>query len=161
MKVLVVYGTNSGGTQVAAEVVAQYYENRRYEVRLCSADKVGSDDLAGYDLIVFGSCTWEQVTSKGKLEGQMQQHFLVLKEKLRTHEFHGKKFALFALGDISYTSYCAAAGHLEEMVKELKGEHIGPTLCINGFFADVDKHREQIRKWSGEIERLLSGNNRA
>lgn len=155
MRALILFGTNSGGTQEVAELVAEVLRSRRHRVMVARASEVEPARLANHDLVVFGSCTWELVTSKGSSEGQLSEDFIAFVKKVSGRTFPSQRFAVFALGDRRYLRFCAAADHLEALVAKLQGTKIGPTLRIDGYFFRLTERRAQVRTWAETIAASL------
>ncbi len=151
MHVLVVYGTNSGGTKEVAELVALDFAKAGHSVSMKSAEYTVPADLDGYDCVVLGSCTWEKILPTKRFEGQLQQHMGALRDKLKGVDLSGKKLAIFGLGDSSYTNFCIAATHLEVLVKESKATQVGPTLRVDSYFFDQEANRKRIKDWADQL----------
>ena len=155
MKILIIYGTNSSSARVASEALQEVWSHAGHEVALRSAHDAQPEELNICDLIVFGSCTWELITPKRRFEGQLQQHFIEFKKRLAGKTFPGKKFAVFGLGDSSYTNFCIAANHLEVLVKQIGGTQVGPTLRVDSFFFDQEANEKKIRSWAHTVLKLM------
>lgn len=156
MNIFLVYGTNSSGTALAAEAITNRLREAGHQVTIQHARETTPDDLRKpADLIILGSCTWERFTPEGKrLEGELQQHMYTL---VHAADVNPKQsFALFGLGDSSYTDFCAAADHLEEAVKGWMGRLIIPTLRIDSYFFDLTKNRKRIEDWATDLIQKLS-----
>lgn len=151
MRILIAYGTNSGGTLVTAECMKDVFERHQHIVDLIRADLVDPDSFNTYDLIILGSCTWEVVTPQHRFEGALQEHVLSLKNKLKGKTYPDKKFAVYALGDSSYTSFCSAANHLVALVRQLKGQLIGEVLRIDKFFYKLNENRSTVSGWTQKL----------
>lgn len=151
MKATIIYGTNAGSTREAALVVQNVLVQHGVDVRVLSAADTQADDLRGADLVVFGSCTWDALSEDGRLEGQMQQHFLELRARLGGQKFSGQRFAVFGLGDRSYTEFCAAADKLVAFVQELGGVVIAQPLRIDGYFFRLDENQRLVEEWARSI----------
>lgn len=155
MKILLVYGTNSGGTLQAAEQMAGVWTGKKHAVALVRADEADPTSFPGYDLVVFGSCTWGHVENGKWLDGQLQHHFLDLKARLANQRFPNTKFALYGLGDESYSKRCGAADELEKLVQSLDGQPVGTTLRILGYYYDLAANEARARDWAESILRAL------
>ncbi len=151
MKILILYGTNSGGTLLAAKQFAKLAEAKGHRVRLEQADAVAPKELKRFDLVVLGSCTWEDVESGKRLEGQLQFHMAKFAERLKGKTFRSSSFAVFGLGDHLYTDLAAAANHLEALVQRVQGHLIGRPLKILGYFNDQANQDARIRAWAESI----------
>lgn len=144
---MIVYATNSGGTYFAAQKVQEILQKKGYEVALVEAHEVTPETLSEFDLIVFGSNSWNY----NNAEGQYHTHFFLLAEKLKNKKYPGKKFAVFALGDASYLQFAGAAQHLEKLVKSIGGTLVVPSLKINRFYADQEEKEQIIADWAVQI----------
>ena len=155
MKVLLVYATNSNGTQQVAEIIAAELQEKKHQVMVKRAYEPGAEQFADYDLVLLGSCTWERFEGKKRLEGELQQHMYELVQHMQTASFPKKKFALFGLGDSSYTDFCAAVDHLEKFVDHLGGTQVTKPLRIEGFFFDLDANRQRAAEWGKNLAAQL------
>ncbi len=151
MNVLLVYATNSSGTQAVSEIIGQAMRQAGHRVVTKRAYEPGANDFIHYDLVILGSCTWERFDGKVRLEGQLQQHMYALVQQLQGHTFRQQKFAVFGLGDSSYTSFCAAADHLEKFVQHLGGTTLVPTLRIDSYFFDLIENRRRAEDWAQKL----------
>lgn len=151
MKILVVYGTNSGGTLQAGEIMAEVFKTKKHACTLVRADEVNPETFGKYGLVVFGSCSWGRMENGKWLDGQLQYHWLDLKNRLTGKKFPKTKFALYGLGDESYEKKCGAADELEKLLKELEGIKVGPTLRILGFYYDLEANEILVRNWAETI----------
>ncbi len=156
MTILIVYGTNSGGTKEVAEYIAQECSATGYTIKIQSAEYTTPEDLKGYDCLLLGSCTWEMITPTKRFEGQLQQHMAKLREGLKGMTMPGQKIGIFALGDSTYTNFCIAANHLEALVKQMQATQVGETLRIDSYFFDVIKNRAQVQAWTKRLLQALN-----
>jgi len=87
-KGIVIYYSRTGNTKEMAEIIAKSMNDTGLQTDCKSVDKVGADDLLGYDAIVIGSPTYygnmagpikelidETVTFHGKLDGKVGASF--------------------------------------------------------------------------------------
>lgn len=150
MNTLIIYGTNSGGTLEAAELIRDTLASSGHTVAIKNANGAEPADLTGHQLVVFGSCTWELVGDKERLEGQLQQDWLSFRDRLGVTTTPNQKYAVFGLGDSSFAHFCAAADHLEEIVKKLGGTLVQPSLRIDGFYFQPD-NRQIVIDWAKKL----------
>lgn len=151
MRILIAYASNSSGAQQVADLVGDILTTAGHTVTVKRASESGAEDFDSYDLIVLGSCTWERFEGKKRLDGQLQQHMFDLVGKMKEQLFPKKQFAIFGLGDSTYTHFCAAADHLEKFVANLGGTLAIPTLRIDRFFFDLENNRHQAEDWAKKI----------
>ncbi len=111
MSIAVVYGSSTGNTQSAAELIAE----KIGDAEVLDIADTSPDDLNGYDKLILGSSTWG--------EGEFQDDW----EDFDWDDVNleGKTVALFGMGDQeSYAEeYCNALGLLYEKVTE-KGANV-------------------------------------
>jgi flavodoxin long chain len=93
MKIGVFYGSTSYGTKEAAELV---FDELRLQASGASVELVNvarrkAEDLAPYDLVVFGTSTWGS--------GGLQHDWDAFIWELKRADLAGKSVAVFALGD--------------------------------------------------------------
>lgn len=151
MKILLTYGTNSSGTQAVSASISDALIAAGHKVVMKRAYEDGAGDFKHYDIIILGSCTWERFEGKQHLEGQLQQHMHVLTEQLTGQKYRKQKFAIFGLGDSSYTDFCAAANKLETFVHGIQGQIFFPTLRIDSYFFDLEKNRQRVEEWATQL----------
>lgn len=154
MKVLIIYATNSGGTFIASEVVREIFQNRGHRVTILPALEADPDEMARHDLVILGSCSWEYHDEGKRLDGQLQEHFMKFRERAAGKTYPGIQFAVFGLGDSTYSNFCGSIKHLEGFVRELQGSLVGKPLCIDGFFYHQQENIDIICSWAKEIHGL-------
>ncbi|MBI3572584.1 MAG: flavodoxin family protein [Candidatus Kerfeldbacteria bacterium] len=152
MHVLIVYATNSSGTRQAAEIAADVLEKKGHTVTVQRAQDTEAEHISAADFVVLGSCTWEKIMPDGKRsEGELQQYMDDLKQRLKDQKFPGKRFAVFGLGDSSYSDFCAAAPMMEFMIHAWGGTLKAPTLKIDGFFFHLPENRQRVKDWADHV----------
>lgn len=152
MKILVVYATNSGGTEEVCEIVRDVLVNAGHVVMLQRASSTKPEDLGVRDLTILASGTWEHITKEGiRQESALESEWLSLREQSREHRTAGKHFAVIGLGDTRYTHFAAAADHLEGLVKIMGGVLVGLPLRVDGFFFHLGETRKQVRAWADAL----------
>lgn len=157
MNILLIYATNSSGTLVASELIRDTLQNQKHDVTMKRANQVELADLkAKFDLVILGSCTWGRVIDHRWVQGQLQDHLFELRAKLIKANLllPGHKFAVFALGDSSYTEFGAAADKLVAMVNDLGGELVAEPLKIDGWFFHQEDNEKKLAAWT---KRLAAG----
>lgn len=142
-KILIVYGSTTGNTEMVAEQIMDHLEAHN-PVMQDVAD-TQSEDLEKYDAIIMGSSTWD--------DGLLQTDFREFAKNLSA-DLSNKKIAVFGLGDSSYPDFCEAASLLEELVAKQGGELIIESLKIDGF-PDEEENEEKIKVWSETIASKL------
>lgn len=161
MKVVVLYGTNTGYSQGVAEKIGKGF----YGAIVEDISKYDINDLDDFDLIILGSSTF----GFGDLCDDWEDKI----EELGNLELDGKKIGLFATGDqYGYSdSFVGAMAHLYEKANSTGATVIGFTSTdgyehddseaeIDGKFVglaiDEDNQSEltdsRIEKWIAQLK---------
>ena len=142
-KVLIVYGSTTGNTEMVAEQIMDLLEDSNPEMK--DVADVSPNDFEQYDLMIWGSSTWD--------DGLLQADF---REFVEDNELNlsGKKIAVFGLGDSSYPDFCEAAALLEEVVSKSGGELLLESLKLDGF-PDEEENEEKVKIWCSNIRKKI------
>lgn len=152
MKILVAYATNSSGTLMASQIIVSTLSDKGHEVTHKDIRNVKIETLDQYDLILFGSPSWNY----NKMEGQPHEYFSRFMEQADGKSVSGKKFAVFGLGDTAYIQFCGAVDHIQEFVKKIGGELIAEPLRVDGYFFDQKNNEEKIKTWADSLGQTSS-----
>lgn len=155
MHIRIIYGSNSGSTRSAAELMSELLIKSGYKVTVQSALDAQPADIADSDVTIIGSCSWDRFEGTKRLEGQLHEHWFQLQKAAGAKTFPRHRFAVFGLGDSTYTHFCGAADHLEALVKKWKGVQIGTTLRLDSYFFEPERNAEQIRDWLKQLKPYL------
>ncbi|MCA1992231.1 MAG: flavodoxin FldA [Coleofasciculus sp. S288] len=117
-KIGLFYGTQTGNTQTAAELIQQEFGGDSV-VDLHDIADAESSDFEEYDFIIIGCSTWNI--------GELQSDWEGFYDELDNIDFSPKKIAYFGTGDqISYAdNFQDAIGILEEKISSLGGTTVG------------------------------------
>lgn len=118
-KIGLFYGTQTGYTQTAAEMIQKEFGGESV-VDVYDVSKVEPSDFEQYDKIIIGCPTW----NIGQLQDDWDSFY---ENELNNIDFSGKKVAYFGEGDGNgyADSFQDAMGTLEEKISELGGETVG------------------------------------
>jgi flavodoxin len=138
MNVKIIYETQTGTTQYVAEVMESVLKTLGHQVTLHSVRTKGNQpELEGFDLVLFGSPTYED----GKLENAMN---------VFTKTFHSDlskyKIGVFGLGNSTYPLFCKSAEILQQWVEGQGGKVLTEPLMIDGFPDDISPISEWVKK---------------
>lgn len=147
MKITIIYATNSGGTMYASQIVQEVFKQKGYEVALKEVQTATLTDIEMSDLTILASCSWGDNNSQGQLPEQFDGFLNLVDGKT----FPQKRFAIFALGDSSYTYFAGAADHLEDLVGNMQGLQLGETLRIDGFYFKEEENTKLLEIWANSI----------
>lgn len=144
-KVILVYGSTTGNTEILSKSVAKGLKESGVDVLLRSAAEVRPEELKDYDGIILGCSTWG--------DGELQDDFVPFEEKMEKIELNGKKSAVFGPGDSSiYPQFCKAVDILEERLKSCRAEIVVDSLKVDG---DVEPQLEEAKEWGEKIGKAL------
>ena len=145
-KVVLVFGSTTGNTEMLAEHVATGLERGMANVTVKNATEASVDEIADYDAIVFGCSTWG--------EGELQDDFLDFQEAMNGVSLEGKKAAVFGPGDSEeYPNwFCAAVDLLEETLKKCGAEIVAEGLKVDG---EVELAFEDAEAWGLKVAKAI------
>lgn len=130
-KVLIVYGTGSGNTQLVVDAIAEGLVESGLEVKALRGEQVLKKDaelreeLLSYSLVLLACSTWNV--------GQLQDYYAPFVKELGKLQLPQHKFAVVGLGDSkNYDIFCGAADILQQTVEQVGGQLIAPTLRVDG-----------------------------
>ena len=133
-KIGLFYGTDTGNTETVSKKVIESLTELlgREMIDLHEIYQKKAEDVAAYDLLIFGQPTWYD----GVLQGDWEEFV----PELKKIDFKGKKVALFGLGDqYGYASYyCDSIGIFAEMIEAQGGEVVAFT-SVDGYQHDFSK----------------------
>lgn len=147
MNTIVLYATNSGGTYMAAQIVADVFKQAGNQFDLKNVKELEPNSLVNYDLIVIGSPSYDY---NGK-EGQPHEEVTNFLSKLAKETLQNKKIAIFGLGDSSYMEFCGAVKVMEKILSDLGAKQIAESLSIDGFFFQQDQNTQKITAWAKNL----------
>lgn len=156
MHVLIAYATNSSGTLVTSVVIAQVLKNAGHQVTHKDIREVNPLDLSHFDVIVFGSPSWDYESPEGRLEGQPHEFFRKFIKNAEGVSLPEKKFAIFGLGDTAYIKFTGAVDHLEAFVKKMGGKLVIPSLRIDGFYFNQPENEKKAAMWADNLVKVIN-----
>ena len=144
--VVVIYGSTTGNTEELAGRVAAGLKNGGVDVTVKNVTDASTDDLAGYDAIVFGCSTWGA--------GELQDDFIDFHEEMGDVSLQGKKAAIFGPGDSEDypDTFCEAVNTLEDTVTKCGAEIIAESFKVDG---DIDPAMDDAEAWGLGIAKSL------
>lgn len=136
---------------MAADLVNTELIAKGHTVTIKTAGEITPDILGSQDVTVLATPSWDF----DGLEGQPHEDFVKLFKACEGKTTPGKKYAVFGLGDSSYTHFCGGVDHLVNFVKSLQGELVTDALKIDGFFYNQQKNTETIKQWAQTLASKL------
>lgn len=154
MNVLIVYGTYSGGTQIAAELIAQTLKSEGIESTIQDIHKTKLEDFAPFTHIIMGSNSWYEERE----EGNMNSGYHTIKKLMKPDTLSGKICFVYGLGDANmYTStFTNSVVHLAEFIKSFGGTQQLEPLRVNRFYFERDENEEKIAAWARLVAKAIT-----
>jgi len=145
--VCIVYGSETGNTKRAAEIVAAGLLEAGHGARLLnSADTSAEVFTDPCDALLFGVSTW------GAVEEEVCQDFLAFYDELAKADLKGRRVAVFGCGDSGYDRFCKAVDFVEQRALGRGGKLIQKSLKI-------DKHPKDspglVEGWTAKLAAAL------
>lgn len=151
MKCLLIYGTLSGSTMTAAEVIGSTIRASGHDVDVLPIENVTKELLASHGVLIIGSPSWED---QGK-DGQPLPEITAFLSSLAATDLSGKKVALFGLGDVAYPHFCGAVDVMESKLKEFGVAPITASLRIDRYYSLPD-NEQKVKTWAENLAKTLS-----
>lgn len=124
-KIALIVGSVYGGAQYVAEQAQALLAGLGYEVMLYEEPVL--DEVLAFDAKVWLVIT--STTGQGDIPDNLLPFYLEVKNRFPL--LNGKQFAVIALGDSSYETYCGAGEQLQELLAEIQGTELAPMLRID------------------------------
>ncbi|QDU33121.1 Flavodoxin [Poriferisphaera corsica] len=171
MKITIIYGSSTGNTQNAAEIIADELTNLNadYQVEVLDVCDATPEQFNQPNLLIAGISTWDI--------GELQCDWFDAYEQLDDTDLSGSTFALFGLGDAGAYSdtYQDAMGILHDKLLERGAKAIGYWPTENYIYDDSravidgnkfcglaldeegesDKTEERIIEWVKQVSKEL------
>jgi flavodoxin I len=147
MNILLLYATNSGSTEMAANEVMNHLSSASHQVTLKKIIEANNDDIQNAHLVVLGSPSWDHENK----EGQPHDDFFSWKEHVDTSKFANKPVAIFGCGDSSYQIFCGAVDELTKWVSEWGAKPVVEPLKMDKYYYQLAQNQELIRQWVSQF----------
>jgi flavodoxin I len=145
--IMIIYGSTTGNTENMAAIMGKALQGEGFAAQ--TRDVVGlspKELLGGHDMVLLGCPAY------GDDEIELQEDFAEFFEKIDGVDLKGRKFAVFAPGDRSYTYFCGSVDLIEDRIKELGGELLNDGLKVEG---DPDDALDEINDWCRQLVKSL------
>ena len=145
-KVVLVYGSTTGNTEVLSEHVAAGLKQAGADVTVKNVTDAGVDELVDYDAIVFGCSTWG--------EGELQDDFIDFHDEMDGILLEGKKAAVFGPGDSDGypDTFCEAVDILEGGLENCGAVIVAESFKVDG---DVEPAFGDAKTWGSKVAEAL------
>ena len=151
MKCLLIYGTLSGSTMTAAELIGNTLRAAGHQVDVLSVESATKESIKNYEALIIGSPSWED---QGK-DGQPLPEITALLAALTPQDVSAKKIVLFGLGDMAYPHFCGAVDVMEAKLKDLSCTPATESLRVDRYYSLPD-NEQKVKTWAENLGKLLS-----
>jgi len=124
-KIAVMVGSVYGAAQYVAEEAQSLLTTLGHDSRLFEEPKLD-------DVLAFNADIWlliSSTTGQGDIPDNLLPFFLDVQSRFPL--LTGKHFAVIALGDSSYDTFCGAGEQLRALLLEIQGTELAPMLRID------------------------------
>jgi MioC protein len=124
-KIALIVGSVYGAAQYVAEEAQPLLTGLGHEVARYEEAKLD-------EVLSFNADIWlliSSTTGQGDIPDNLLPFFLDVQSRFPL--LSGKKFAVIALGDSSYDTFCGAGEQLRELLLEIQGTELAPMLRID------------------------------
>jgi len=143
-KILMLYASQTGNTELMAEAMSAFLEHNKIDVAMKTFDfdPIDVEDLKNYDAILIGTHTWDD----GDLPYEVEDFY----EELEDVNIENKLFAVFGSCDSFYDTYGGAIDLMGERLEELGAAVVTPWLKV-----DLEPNKNDIISCENLAEQVL------
>ncbi|MCH1624316.1 flavodoxin [Fredinandcohnia quinoae] len=145
-KVIIIYTSMSGNTEMMATAIADGIQKAGLQVVVKDSFEAIPDEMLDYDGIMIGSYTWG--------EGEIPDEFLDFYEELDELDLSSKRCAVFGSCSSLYSHFGGAVDSLREKLVERGTDIIQEPLKIELTPNSLDQ--EICKKYGEEFGRIIS-----
>lgn len=142
MKVLILYGSLTGNTELVAQQISEVLSNNNIKHDLFNAQEFSPKKSLEYDALILGSSTWDY--------GQLQEDFASFFNEIENLDFREKQFAIFGCGDSGYEEFCKAVDIIEKFFIDQKAKEIIQSLKVDGY-PHQPNNQKLINNWAENL----------
>lgn len=132
-KVLMLYASMTGNTELMAEIIADVVEQRGHEVvtKTFELDPIDVEELLDYDGVLVGTYSWDD----GELPYEAEDFY----EELDDVDIAGKVAGVFGSGDSFYDTFGGAANLMGDRFQTKKAKLVPERLIV-----DLEPDKEDV-----------------
>lgn len=147
-KILVLYASTTGNTELMADAIADHLIDSQYEVEIKSFDfdPIDVEDLPKYDAVLIGTHTWDE----GSLPYEVEDFY----DEIEDVDITDKIFGVFGSADSFYQSYGGAIDLIADRVEKL-GANLLPFKLKVDLEPDA-KDIEHCQEFSRVVQKALA-----
>lgn len=143
-QILMLYASTTGNTELMAEAIVAYLEDKKYEVvtKTFDFDPIDVEELLEYNAVLVGTHTWDD----GELPYEVEDFY----EELEEVDLTGKVCGVFGSADSFYDTYGGAVDLMGERLKKM-----GANMVPHRLKVDLEPNREDIVRCEKFAEVLI------
>ncbi|MBP1969906.1 flavodoxin I [Virgibacillus natechei] len=143
-KLLMLYASGTGNTELMAEAMVAYLEDKNHEVvtKTFDFDPIDVEELLEYDAILIGTHTWDD----GDLPYEVEDFY----EEIDDVNITGKLFGVFGSADSFYDTYGGAVNLMADRLSKA-----GAVLVPEQLKVDLEPDRVDIERCEQMADTVL------
>jgi len=143
-KVLMLYISTTGNTEIMAETIAGYleYKNHDVEIKTFDFDPIDVEEILNYDLVLIGTHS----NDDGEIPFEAEDFY----DELDDVDLEGRLFGVFGSGDTAYDEFCLS---IDLMADKL--EFQGAKLVPERLKVDLTPTDEDLKRCDAFAEAAL------
>jgi len=143
-KILMIYASQTGNTELMAEAMAAFLEKNNIDVTIKTFDfdPIDVEELPAYDGVLIGTHTWDD----GDLPYEVEDFY----EELEEVNIENHLFAVFGSCDSFYDTYGGAIDLMGERLEELGAKVVTPWLKV-----DLEPGKDDIIACESLAEQIM------
>ena|SRR5690625_1969922 len=144
-KILMVYASQTGNTELMAEMMVDYLQNQNHEVvvKTFDFDWIEPEELMEYDAVLVGTHTWD--------DGGMPYEVEDFYEDVEETDLTGKVFGVFGSGDSFYDIFGGAVDLIGDRLEDLGADVLPARLKV-----DLEPDKDDIERCIAFADALLN-----
>jgi len=152
-KVLMVYASMSGNTEIITDIIAENLQKLGHDVEVKSFDfdVIEIDELDHYDAVLVGTYTWDD----GELPYEAEDFYIDLEEG----NIEGKIFGIYGSADSFYDTFGLAIDLFDERVKRLGANVLEKPLKID-LTPDAEDEKRCV-DFAQQLSQMINEKNKA
>src|SRR5699024_12500689 len=142
-KILMVYVSRTGNTELMAEIMVDYLKNQKHEVvtKTFDFDWIEPEELLRYDAVLVGTHTWD--------DGEMPYEVEDFYEDVEEVDLTGIVFGVFGSGDSFYDIFGGAVDLIGDRLEKLGADVLHERLKV-----DLEPDKDDIERCLAYAEAL-------
>lgn len=142
-QILMLYASTTGNTELMAEAIVAYLEDKNFKVvtKTFDFDPIDVEELLEYDAVLVGTHTWDD----GELPYEVEDFY----EELDEVDLTGKVCGVFGSADSFYDTYGGAVDLMGERLKRLGADMVPQRLKV-----DLEPDRKDIGRCEAFAEEI-------